>query len=203
MVEEPNPLSVATQPVEALEIRIKKTRTPPGLELTRDTPLLSDIWTHGESLRFATADAATITIWEVAFTVGATPTEVKTLPSPDDFDSTQFPHVDSNTRTEEVRFLPAPCRLAVTFRGRNIWDVRNSKRLLYHTDTSLHPRMSFSFDGRFFTCSTAGSGVCSGRSRPQAIYFTGCLRPVLYPSNPLLSRNGESIVAFGGLTIQL
>jgi len=45
-------------------------------------PLSNDIWTYRGSLRFATADATTITIWEVGLTSGATPTEVETLPIP-------------------------------------------------------------------------------------------------------------------------
>ena len=42
-------------------------------------PLSNQIWTHEESLRFATAEAAVITIWEVGFIVGGTPTKAETL----------------------------------------------------------------------------------------------------------------------------
>jgi len=55
-------------------------------------PLSKVIWTFGGSLRFATADATTITIWEVDFISGATPTQVETLPAPDGFESVLLLH---------------------------------------------------------------------------------------------------------------
>ena len=48
-------------------------------------PLSRDIWNHGESLRFATVDKKTTTIWEIGFARDATPTEVETLPAPERF----------------------------------------------------------------------------------------------------------------------
>ena len=79
-------------------------------------PLARHIWTHGESLRFATANATTITISEVGFIPGATPTEVETLPAPIDFDG-ELP--------ELAQLHPALCRLAFISQGRIlIWDVQ-------------------------------------------------------------------------------
>ena len=167
-------------------------------------PLSNDIWIYGGSLRFATADATTITIWEVGFTSGATPTEVETLPVPDGFEPTLLPHVDYDDYKKRFRFLPAPCRLALAFRDKlQVWDVRNSKCLLQCTDTEFYPVMSFSSDGRFFACSTPGSGVYLWKDSPTGYTLheklvSGASYPI-----PALSRNGESIAAFGDRTIRL
>jgi len=167
-------------------------------------PLSNDIWTHGGSLRFATADATAITIWEVGFTSGATPTEVETLPVPDGFESPVLPHVDNDDHMKWFRFLPAPCRLVLTFEDKIlVWDVRNSKYLLHHTDTGLNPEMSFSSDGRFFACSTGGSAVFLWKESPTGYTLhEKLISGVPYPI-PLLSPNGESIAAFGDYTIRL
>jgi len=71
-------------------------------------PLSNDIWTYGGSLRFATADATTITIWEVEFTSGATPTEVEILPIPDGFEPTLLPQRGLRRHQEEVSVSPRP-----------------------------------------------------------------------------------------------
>ena len=158
------------------------------------TPLSNHIWTHGESLRFATTDATTITIWEVGFSSGVTPTEVETLPAaPDDFGGKDQP----------VEFLPALCRLAFIDRHRSrvlVWDFRNSRYLLDCTDAKFSTRMSFSSDGRFFACSAHGSDIYLWKETPAG--YT--LHEIhAFNGNPLLNRNGESTVVFGGGTIQL
>ena len=134
----------------------------------------NDIWTHGESFRFTTVDTKTITIWEVGFTSDARPTEVETIPTPEhvDFGSIQSQDVD-------VKFLPAPCRLAFTAGDRvMVWDVQNSKYLLHSSDVWSDIDMSFSSDGRLFACSTStpGPAIYLWRSLPPAIHFTGYLR---------------------------
>jgi len=168
-------------------------------------PLSKDIWACGGSLRFATAGATTITIWEVGVTSGATPTEVETLPLPDSFNPTVFPYLHYDDINEWFRFLPAPCRLALAFEDKvTVWDVRNSKCLLHCTDTEFFPNMSFSSDGRFFACSTTRSEVYLWKESPTgyilhdklAVFST--VDPI-----PLLSPNGESIVVFGDRTIRL
>jgi len=168
-------------------------------------PLSKDIWTHGGSLRFATADATTITIWEVGFTSGATPTQVETLPTPGGFDPTAIPYEhDTDHRIERVRFLHAPCRLAlVVQRSVMVWDVRNSKCLLQCTDTTFCSKMSFSSDGRFFACSTEGSDVYLWKESPTGYILHGVLVSRFSGSGPPLSRNGESIAVFGDRMIRL
>jgi WD40 repeat protein len=170
--------------------------------LNSDYLLSNVIWTHGESLRFTTGDATTITIWEVGFTPGCIPTKIETLPTPDDCDPTRFP---SKSHPEYVQLLPTPCRLALAFPDKVlVWDAQNSKYLLHRTDTSFHSSMSFSSDGQFFACSTTKSDIYLWKESPAGykLYGTLPLRSEYYV-RPLLSRNGQSIIVFGDHTIQL
>ena len=161
-----------------------------------DTVLLSNhIWTHGESLRFATADATTITIWEVGFISGAAPEEIETLPTPDGFD---------NERPRFTELHPAPYRLAFVSRGRiRVWDGQNSRFLLECADAEFGPSMSFSSDGRFFVCSTAERNVYLWKESPDGYILHGILASnAWYGPPPLLAPNGKSIVTVGGRTIK-
>ena len=74
------------------------------------TPCTYDVWTHGESLRFATAEGVAITIWEVAFTPGATCMEIETLSVPDGVKQAEA--FDREGR--KTRFFPVPRRLVFT-----------------------------------------------------------------------------------------
>ena len=99
------------------------------------------IWTHGEFLRFATAESDHITIWQVDFTLTHPPEVVESLPIPD-----KIPDF------AEVLFLPTPPRIAFSFYSTLVvWDARDSKLLLNisYKDPS---HMSFSSDGLFFAC---------------------------------------------------
>jgi len=63
--------------------------------------------------------------------------------------------------------------------------------------------MSFSYDGRFFACLVGGSGVYLWKESPNGyILHEKLVSGVQYPI-PLLSRNGESIVAIGDHTVRL
>ena len=158
------------------------------------TPLMDNIWAHGESLRFATVHTGTITIWEAGFTSGATPTEVETLPAPDGYHDVYG----------SLRLLPAPCRLALVLeRGVLVRDVRNSNHLLHFTGAWFDKRMSFSSDGHFFACSTTGSGIYLWKESPTGYILHRILESSTDCPNPLLSPNGESIVVFGNHTIRL
>ena len=154
-------------------------------------------WTHGDSLRFATFDATIITVWEVGFTSGAKSIEVEmALPPPVDFYRTDL---------EDTQFHSALCRLAIVFPGGVlvVWDVRNSRKLLDCADDNFHPRMSFSSDGHFFACSTIGSNIHLWKESPAGYILRGILTSGIGYPTPFLSRNGESIVMFGGHVIQL
>ena len=157
-----------------------------------NTALLSNrIWTHGESLRFATTDVTTITIWEVQFTSGATPTEVETLPAPDDF-SDKFCLLDPS----RLVFAYWHCYWHQIW----LWDARNSKYLLKCTDAEFKSATSFSSNGRFFTYTTTKSEICLWKDTPTGYVLLGTVESSGYP---LLSGNGESIVAHSGCAIQL
>ena len=156
-----------------------------------------DIWAHGESLRFITVDKEDITIWEVGFTSDAVPTEIETFSAPPDvyFDDPE---------DMSVKFFPDPCRLAIKDGGEvMVWDVQNSHYLLRSMDTRFFSHMSFSSDGRFFACQTGGWDVYLWKESPTGYVLHGILVHEGSISIPLLSRNGESIVMYGGFTIRL
>ena len=162
--------------------------------------LPNNIWTHGESLQFVTAGAEIITVWEVGFTSGATPTEVETLPILDGF--------PDDGRGVGVQFLPNPCRLAFFTEecGVQVWDARNSKCLLDSTDAEFYGGMSFSSDGRFFTCSGMESETYLWKESPPNGYvlheiLVSCSE-ITYPL-PSLSPTGELIVTPSQRAIQL
>ena len=157
------------------------------------------IWTHGESLRFTTIDMKTITIWEVGFTSDAIPTEVETLPAPEDVNFR-----DWDKDQECVQFLPAAYRLALAFQRKvSVWDARNAKYLLHCTDPGFHSVMSFSSDGRFFACATVGFGFYLWKESPTGYILHEILAPNIMQPRPLLSRTGQSIVELDGFTIRL
>ena len=152
------------------------------------------IWIYGESLRFATAGATTITIWEVQFTSGATPTEVETLPAPDGF-SGGF---------HRFRVLPDPSRLVFAYLDSDrrilVWDTRNSRYLLECGDAEFCLWMSFSSNGRFFACSTTGSGTYVWKESPDGYILH---RILASGGLPLPAGNGESVVTRSDCAIQL
>ena len=167
---------------------------------------LNDIWTHEESLQFATFDVTAITIWEVGFASDAAPTEVETLPVAGNAEfAACYAESSEEDRCECFRFLPSPCRLAIIFQDEDkvaVWDVRKSKFLLYCTDSTFYS-MSFSSDGHFFACSTLSSDIYLWKESPAGYILHQILAPnTAYPS-PLLSRNGESIIVFSRSTIRL
>ena len=161
---------------------------------TRSADKLAHIWTHGESLRFMILYATTITIWEVGFTLGATPTKVETLPSPVDFNEMSLVY---------TQFHPALSRLSLVCSDRIlVWDIRNSRKLLDYADDRFNINMSFSSDGHFFACSTYGSNIYLWKESPAGYILRGILTPDIESPTPLLSRNGESIITFSGQVIQ-
>ena len=86
--------------------------------------------------------------------------------------------------------------------GLLVWNAQNPEPLLREAGHYWHPSMTFS-DGRFFACSTSRQEVCLWKESPS-----GYIRIGKHPSGapcsiPLLSQDGESIIIFGGPTIQL
>jgi hypothetical protein len=170
--------------------------------LNNNIPLSNEIWAHGESLQFATADTTTITIWEVGFISGNTPTKVKTLPAPDNFEPTMSPH-KSECNPTGAQFLPALCLLALAFPHKLVlWDVRNSKHLQDFPDSIYGVRRSFSFNGCFFAYSATGN-IYLWKGSPTGYILQGIV-PLRSRSEPslLLSPNGESIAVLYDHIIQ-
>jgi len=170
---------------------------------TYRVPCTNDIWTHGESLRFVTYGETTATIWEVGFTSDATPTVVETLPLVVHHFRYRPPGHLKHRDPEGVHFHPAPCRLALFLAWCvRVWDFRTSKLLLNCVDTKFHQGMSFSSDGLFFACPTAGSEVYLWKEFPTGYTLHNILASSTVHPRSLLSNNGESIVVFGGSAIR-
>jgi WD40 repeat protein len=149
------------------------------------------IWTHGKCLRFATVEAGSITIWEVGFTSRHAPTEVDSLPTPDDFPSTRF------------LLLPTLSRLAFVLQGRVlVWDARHSKMLLDSVDVKNPRNISFSPDGRFVVCGTEGPEFYLWKESPDGYLLHQNFVSSAGPTKQVVSPNGESIIAFGGPMVQ-
>ena len=173
------------------------------------------LWTHGESLRFATTNATTadpevagpmsITIWEVGFTPGAIKTEVETFFIPESIKfsgprSVRFPQFMIYPKSPSA---PLPVILIHHTSSCNdvlVWDARNSKILLHCQDIKPFSKMAFSSDGRFIAGSTIGSGVHIWKYSPAGYVLHGKLPSPTHTRNTrfLFSPNGESVIIFGG-----
>lgn len=168
-------------------------------------PPIPDIWTYGESLRFAAATGPTTTIWEVKFTPGATPMAVETHSLPDSIEGVSL---SVPTHLVCIQPLPTSCRLVFGLRlgptvALLVWDTRDSKVLLYHTCADFCREMSFSSDGSFFAYSTPGSDIYLWKESSAGYILHGIIPGSSSSLFPLLSPNGESIIGFNQPTIQL
>ena len=159
-------------------------------------PRFHDIWTHGESLRFALIESGTIPIREVGFFLGATSTEVETLSAPDGiYDPT-------------AQFFSASYRLAFTGLGRGggakVWSAWDSKFLLRCAEGGFYPRATFSSNGRLFACSTDRSEILLWKESFGSYALHGRFTSIAGSDlSPFLSPNGESIVTSGGFLVRL
>ena len=155
--------------------------------------LISPIWAHGEFLRFATLEPGYITIREVEFTSTQTPEVVESLPTPD--------KIADAGELKKSLFLPTLSRLAIASEFTLlIWDARDSKLLL--GTPALYPEgMSFSSDGRFFAHGDHdGVRVWKESTTGYVLHQKLAFSP---STGPLLSPNGESIIASPESTIHL
>jgi len=149
------------------------------------------IWTHGKHIRFATLGSGSITIWEVEFFLEYPATEVKSLPIPNNFDPSR-----------PVLYLPTHSRLAFVKDGVSVWDAQHSKFLL--ADKWLKgDQMSFSADGHFFACDAHGEELYLWKDSPTGYTFHRKFKFDAKVLGQTLSPDGQSILAFDGLTVQL
>ena len=173
---------------------------------TLGTPSMDQIWTHGESLRFAIPGVTAITILEVGFALGATPIEVETVSVSDNIVEPLVLGSKEQDHITWTEFHPASCRLAFIKTGGTllVWDSRASKYLLHHTHTNFHDRsMTFSSNGCLFACTTIESEVYIWRELPTGYILSEKLTPNTRYPKPRPSPNGESIITFKNYTIQL
>jgi len=154
--------------------------------------IVVSVWTHGEYIRFAAAKSESITIWEVGFSLTDTPTEVERLPAPGNIDCSR-----------ETLYLPTLSRLANTPRnGLLVWDARGSKLLLNVVGDIRPMGMSFSPDGRFFACGTAGEAIYIWKESHTG-YALQRLISVYGSTRPFFSPDGKSIITVHHSNIQL
>ena len=164
-------------------------------------PYVYRIWAYGESIRFATPGPTGITIWEVGFAPGATPTQIETISIPCITIETFFLNQRSQEDIRNTTFHPASCRLA--FVGPKgtllVWDVRASKSLLHLSYVNYH---TFTPDGRFLAC-RIGQEVCLWKESPTSYTPFGKFAPAAPYPIPQFSLDGQSVVTFDNCRIQL
>ena len=155
--------------------------------------LAGTIWTCGECVQFAVLGSSSITIWEVGFTSKQSPTEVKSLLIPTNFDP-----------SKQFHFLPTHSRLAFLLEGAvTVWDAQLSKPLLNSVDVEMTKNMTFSPDGHFFACETSGPEIYLWKESPAGYTLHQKLPSGRGSVTPLLSPNGQLIVGVNNSTIQL
>jgi len=158
---------------------------------------VNTIWRHGDCVQFAIVGPGSITVWEVGFSSQLPPTQVESLPTPNNFDNS-------------IGFLfhPTPPRLASEGPGQTVavWDARYSKLLLNSMDIGRPTKgMSFSTDGHLFACE-GGQGIYLWKESPTGYIPHRKLVPSgtgLKNSAQFFSPNGQSTVTTGGTSLQL
>jgi len=158
-------------------------------------PVANIIWTHDRSIRFATFGPGSMTIWEVGFALEHPATEVESLPTPNNFHPPR-----------RFLFLPTCSRLAFTLeRSVFVWDAQHSKLLLNSADIKYpeDDEMTFSSDGRFFACGTLGPEIYLWKDSPIGYTLHQRLVSSIDSPSPLLSPDGQSIIAFCNWDLQL
>ena len=172
------------------------------LDVTLGFPYVYKIWTHGQSLRFATPGPMAITIWEVGFTPGSIPTEVERVSIPNNTVEMFVFKPREQSDITSTEFHPASCRLAFIDPDQTllIWDARASKFLPHYTDACFFEWMSFSPDGRLFMCTTTEPEIYLWQESPAGYMLSGKLTPGIHHR---FSPNCESMITFGGSTVRL
>ena len=150
------------------------------------------IWTHSESLQFATMGSGSITIWEVGFTSSHAPTQISSLPAPD------------NLSSKVSVFFPTLSLLALILEDRVlVWDAQHQKILLDSIDVKSPKEMSFSPDGHLFICYNWGQEFYLWKRSPDGyLPYQKFTSSTEYPT-AIFSPNGESIISFHSSILQL
>ena len=166
--------------------------------------VLNKIWTCSEHIQFATATSNSITTWEVEFASTHMPRKVDSLPTPDNFDSSeQLLHRSSFF--SGVLFHPATSRLAFTTGEKvMVWDGQHSRFLLDSVDfeDQMDSYMSFSLDGCFFANRSYGRTFYLWKESTTGYILHQKLIANTSVTVPCISPDGGSVITYGS-TVQL
>ena len=149
------------------------------------------IWTYDDSIQFATLDVQSITIWQVGFVSNHLPAEVRSMPTPDNFDP-----------WKGFLFLPTPPRLAFNYeKSLFVWDDCQSKFLLDHEGSR---KVAFSHGGHFFASVTQIGEINLWKESPAGyIPHQRLVSGIPLNGELLLSPDGQSVIMHDSLTLQL
>ena len=160
-----------------------------GPLIVSDGKLITPIWTHNKYIRFATINRGSITIQEVEFTLKHPPTQIESLPIPDEV-------IDGS----DFLLFPALSRLAFTLEDTiQVWDFKASRLLLLESAAKNSfgspSAYSFSSDSHFFAFVTAACEVHVLKDSPVGYVLYQKFPPLPKDLEWLhLSPNGRSIV---------
>ena len=162
-------------------------------------PTAATIWTHGEHLQFTTIESESITIWEVDFTSNCVPTQIDSLPTPD------------NLSGKTLAPLPAFHCLAFIDEGSVIvWDAQHQKILLNSTDLDNPQNVFFSPDGNFLACGAGSPTFFLWKKSSDGYHLHGTqisnvgeVKPLISPNGGSIISSGNSIITRGGSILQL
>jgi WD40 repeat protein len=154
--------------------------------------ILGEIWTHGESIRYASFASGYITIWEFEFASGHQPTQVKSLPTPGHFcPSRSLIH-------------PTLSRLAFINQGAVlVQDCQESRFLLDCKDLKAPVWMSFSHDGCLFACGTHGGEIYLWKETPTGYVLHRKFQSGYKSPMNCVSPDGRLIVGWGDSGVQV
>ncbi|KAF9786393.1 hypothetical protein BJ322DRAFT_784345 [Thelephora terrestris] len=164
--------------------------------------IVAPIWTHAECLRFVTVKPGSITMWEAPFLSVHTPAMIQSFPTPDEITDIEEA---AQSKCGDFLFLPAFSQLA--FKTQDtifIWDAKDSRFLLKFVPIQNpwpHQGSSFSSDGRFFSHVDLYENIYVWKRSPTD-YILHQVLP-LHSTKPLLSPNGESIIAIARAALHL
>jgi len=156
-----------------------------------------EIWTHDDCIWYPTYGVESIAIWGIGFTSEHPPSEVRIMPTPNNFSA-----------LKQNLFIPTPSQLAFILEDNEtllVWDLQHSKVLLNSTDVEIFGEMTFSSDGQFFATGNdrliyLWKGSPAGYTLHQKL--TSGTNVTRF-SNLLLSPSGQSIIASDTITLHL
>ena len=184
---------------------------PHGVEMDRflqGSLHVYNIWSHVESLRFATAGPTTITVREVEFHSSSTPRKVATLHVPENVHHMDVFGPISPDVTTSAQFLSASHKLALTRSDGPalqilIWDPRDAEPRILDADSRFQTPVTLSSDGHFLACSSIEQEVYLWKESPTGYVLAAMLPSTTQHPSSLLAPNGKSIVVYDGSTIRV